>query len=73
MSVICPRDGKYCPDDLCNGSNQCMGMPGYVQTMGQCRECGALVDDDEMQVGDDICIECSEQYDEIDVADYLDE
>lgn len=40
MSVICPKDGKYCCDDICNGG-MCArtGREPFIR----CHECGQTV------------------------------
>lgn len=40
--MLCPKDGKYCCDDLCHGGG-CMMMGGYAM-LEICQSCGGAID-----------------------------
>ena len=56
MTMICPRDGSACPDDLCRGSG-CMSMGGY-EMLTLCDACGGLIDH---EIGDLSTCTCDDQ------------
>jgi hypothetical protein len=60
---ICPKDGKYCIDDLCYGGT-CI-VTGW-EPMEKCARCKALIEQSE----GDLCEDC--RYDEQEECDYDD-
>ncbi len=63
MSVICPKDMLFCPDDLCNGGGSCV-RTGETP-LEQCAGCRNIVDPD---LDGAYCDDCRER-DEIENAD----
>ena len=58
MTLICPKDGMACPDDLCHGSG-CMDMNGSPM-LEKCPKCGTGVD---VEMGED-CL-CEDEDDDL--------
>lgn len=49
MTMLCPKDGTACPDDLCHGSG-CMEMEGYPM-LRRCDICGGTIDEENQECG----------------------
>lgn len=56
MSVICPKDMRYCPDDLCNGGGVCVRL--NCATLELCQWCQRRPCDG------DLCDRCATERDE---------
>lgn len=51
--MICPKDLRACPDDLCHGSG-CMQMDGYPM-LSVCPACKGLIDTENADLGSCTC------------------
>lgn len=52
--VWCPKDGKYCCDDLCYGGS-CLRMPG-CEPMEKCDNCGGVFNYQDIQCECEPCL-----------------